>query len=461
MSLNRTEIAHLIVELQCLQGAQILDCIQKEARQLFLVFKTTKGSILTLLLGFQEPFLRFHLTSQKQRVTHGELSRKLYFFLQDSYVMKIEQLNDDRILQVTFQKEKQLYRLVGEFFSKRPNLFLLDSQNHILASLNSVSAGVYIVPSLRPPDSSAPNAPILSSQEIESRYLVLEKAAVFQKEKQSLHREIRDKIKKCEKYRLKHTQELQQLEKWKDFQEEGELIQANLFRIKKGMASLEVEDWFHAGQLRVLTFDIHEEPAERIAQLFRQAKKRKGGIERCQAQLIQASIDLEQWESALVLAEKAVMEVDLQNIRNKWLLHRPAEKQKETIALPFFEYQSEVGLKIWVGKGAKQNERLTFSYAKGSDWWLHVRDFPGAHVVIRVAKGQRPDRESLKDAFQLALAYSKAKNQGKAEILLTQCKHVSRFGRKKIGQVHVSSHEIFLESFDSERFQKIKNRKIK
>ncbi|WP_237754076.1 NFACT family protein [Parachlamydia acanthamoebae] len=105
MSLNRTEIAHLIVELQCLQGAQILDCIQKEARQLFLVFKTTKGSILTLLLGFQEPFLRFHLTSQKQRVTHGELSRKLYFFLQDSYVMKIEQLNDDRILQVTFQKE--------------------------------------------------------------------------------------------------------------------------------------------------------------------------------------------------------------------------------------------------------------------------------------------------------------------------------------------------------------------
>ncbi|MBS4167917.1 putative protein YloA [Parachlamydia sp. AcF125] len=453
-------MAPLVVELQCLQGAQVLDCIQAEQRKILIVCKTNKGSILNLLLCFQEPFLRFHLTFQKWRANHAELPRKLYFYLKESCLVKIEQLNHDRILHLTFQKEKQCFQLIGEFFSKRPNLFLTDSQNNILVALNPTQAAIYSLPTHHPNALTTQNEENLLSKEIENRYCHLEKVAAFQKEKQALCREIKEKIRRGERYIQKHTQELQYLTKWESFQQEGELIQANLFRIKKGVVCLQVEDWFHEGQLHTLKFDEHQEPSVHIAQLFQKAKKMKRGVERCQALLNQASADIKGWEQRLSLAENVSTEQELQEIREKWKLYHHGEQQKQPVSLPFFEYQSETGLKIWVGKGAKQNESLTFSYARGSDWWLHARDFPGAHVVIPVPKGQRPDSETLKDGLQLALAYSRAKNQGKTEIILTQCKHISRFGRKRLGQVHVSFYEIFYESFDVERFQKIKKRKI-
>ena len=39
---------------------------------------------------------------------------------------------------------------------------------------------------------------------------------------------------------------------------------------------------------------------------------------------------------------------------------------------------------ILVGKGAADNDRLTFDVADRSDLWLHVAAWSGSHVVIRV-----------------------------------------------------------------------------
>lgn len=117
-------------------------------------------------------------------------------------------------------------------------------------------------------------------------------------------------------------------------------------------------------------------------------------------------------------------------------------KEKEKKELPFREYISETGFKILVGKSSKSNDILTFQYAKGNDLWLHVKDYPGSHVVIMRPKGKEVDQATIEKAVSLACYYSKAKNAAHAEVCLTEKKYVSRLGKKGDGKVQISKQKI-------------------
>lgn len=60
---------------------------------------------------------------------------------------------------------------------------------------------------------------------------------------------------------------------------------------------------------------------------------------------------------------------------------------------------------ILVGKNSRMNDVLTFEVAQLEHTWLHVRDEPGAHVVIQ---GTDIPKEDLYYAAKLAAQHSKA-----------------------------------------------------
>jgi predicted ribosome quality control (RQC) complex YloA/Tae2 family protein len=65
---------------------------------------------------------------------------------------------------------------------------------------------------------------------------------------------------------------------------------------------------------------------------------------------------------------------------------------------------------VYVGRNDKGNHALVFRHSRGRDWWLHVRDRPGAHVVLPMANtGSAPSLEQLLVAANIALAASGAK----------------------------------------------------
>ena len=64
-----------------------------------------------------------------------------------------------------------------------------------------------------------------------------------------------------------------------------------------------------------------------------------------------------------------------------------------------------------VGRTAKENDELLRHYAKGYDWWMHTRDYPGGYVFIKGLKGKSVPLDVLLDAANLAVVFSKAKGQ--------------------------------------------------
>ena len=99
-------------------------------------------------------------------------------------------------------------------------------------------------------------------------------------------------------------------------------------------------------------------------------------------------------------------------------------------------YLTTRGLSLLVGRGARENQHLTFRVARPEDLWLHARDVPGAHVVLRDGEG-RAGAEDLREAAEVAAFFSEARGAALVDVHVTRRKHV-RPARGGPGRVFVA-----------------------
>lgn len=250
--------------------------------------------------------------------------------------------------------------------------------------------------------------------------------------------------------------QLKSAEKWKTIEREGLVLQANLYQIKPGAKQARFVDWESEQEL-VINLDPLIPAADQIKKRIRQSKKFKAGIPHLEKQLVQAQNWVKNLDDALLQVEGFETLEEIKAIEEKFDLS-PSPKTVEQLPLkklPYKEYHSSNGVAIWVGKGAKDNDQLTFTYANGSDWWLHVNEFAGSHVIIRAPQHVEPDNSTLQEAIQLAIGQSKAPKRGKVEVCVTQVKHVKKFKGAKSGAVHISKHKKILGEFDKALYDAI------
>lgn len=105
-------------------------------------------------------------------------------------------------------------------------------------------------------------------------------------------------------------------------------------------------------------------------------------------------------------------------------------------------YESTSGLTILVGKNNRQNEYLTTRAAARDDIWLHTKDIPGSHVVIR---NDEPDEQTTMEAATIATYFSKAKDSSSVPVDYTKIRHVKKPNGAKPGFVtYDSQHTVFV-----------------
>jgi predicted ribosome quality control (RQC) complex YloA/Tae2 family protein len=101
------------------------------------------------------------------------------------------------------------------------------------------------------------------------------------------------------------------------------------------------------------------------------------------------------------------------------------EKAREEARTPFREFETN-GYKIYVGKDAKNNDELTFGFAKPNDVFLHARGVSGSHVIIRNGSREYPQKQVLEFAASIAAHYSKARTSGIVPVAYTMRKFVKK-----------------------------------
>ncbi len=97
---------------------------------------------------------------------------------------------------------------------------------------------------------------------------------------------------------------------------------------------------------------------------------------------------------------------------------------------------------LYVGKNARNNEQLTFSFAKPKDIWLHARGASGSHCVLRGATMQ--NHSEIRRAAEIAAFHSSARNSGLVPVMYCEKKHVRRSKNMPPGQVAVEKEKVIM-----------------
>jgi len=197
-----------------------------------------------------------------------------------------------------------------------------------------------------------------------------------------------------------------------------------------------------------IKLDPKLKPVEQAQRMFKRASKLERAAEFIPKRRAKLQTDLnflEQLSVDLTLAENQPEIVAVrEELRKMGLLSsqqaKPSKMKQQNRASQPIRYRSVSGIPILVGRNARQNEIVTFKMATGDDMWLHVRDVPGSHVVIRNG-GQAVDEQTLETAAQLAAYYSKKRGEKSVPVAVTSRRFVTRVPGGRAGQVYMRNEQ--------------------
>lgn len=229
---------------------------------------------------------------------------------------------------------------------------------------------------------------------------------------------------------------LKDSEKAEQYQLYGELLTAHMHEVKRGDKEIEVENYYNPGEKLKISLDPLKTPAENAQAYYKKYSKAKNARLAVQEQIEKTKEEITYFELLVLQMESATLQ-DVIEIREELedggYIKRKKRKEKKNADKPQPEtYASSEGVTILVGKNNRQNEFLTMKLARKNDTWLHAKDIPGSHVVIR---GEGFTEQTLNEAAILAAYFSKAKHSSNVAIDFTKIKHVKKPSGSKPGYV--------------------------
>ncbi|MBO8171109.1 MAG: NFACT family protein [Bacillaceae bacterium] len=262
------------------------------------------------------------------------------------------------------------------------------------------------------------------------------------------------KIKKLEQT----MRDAETADKWKLY---GELITAYMHQIKKGDKSVRVINYYEEDQPEIdIPLDPEKSPADNAQHYFKKYNKTKTGLKAAREQLTKTREEIDYLEGVLVQLDQATMK-EVEDVREEleeqgYLRKRKPGKQdrrkKKEKPVPE-RFVSSEGIEILVGKNNKQNEYLTNRLASSRDTWLHTKDIPGSHVVIRA---EQFGEQTLLEAAELAAYFSKARQSSQVPVDYTLIKHVKKPNGSKPGYVIYDNQKTVYVTPDEATLRRLK-----
>lgn len=428
--------------------------------QIGLKCAAPQSHVRAVTLCLKPKLMRFHLSDSHFKPIQSVLGKKISEKLYGHELTQFHLLGGDRILELSFKGKYEKLTLVVQFFEKSPNLLLLDAQKRVVVALKGDEGERYV-----PPHSNFKHEikeVQISSGDVEERFAKLDAEHKLSARKEGLKRFLEKKRNSAAKRVRVFEADLQKSEVWPNKEHEMHLLQVNFDQLKGGMAEIRVKDWENGDQERVLKLDPKLSPHVNLQRKSKEIKKLKGAVQHAMMHLESSRELLLSMESEIGVLENMTNPDHIEEMgrKHKFAFDTPSEPKitKREKTHPYREYVSGSGARIFAGKGASDNDALSFRFARGNDTWLHVSGFPGSHVIIRTKGDESPDHETLLDAMQVAVFYSKGKKRYENEVTVSKAKYVSKRKGCAPGQVFVANAKYHTVKTDPERFKRLKER---
>jgi len=226
-----------------------------------------------------------------------------------------------------------------------------------------------------------------------------------------------DSIKKMEKTLLDYKKQIF----WK---KSADLLKANYSKIRVGMESIMVTDYFQKElpKIRIKLFP-EKYPRQNMEYYYKKYRKSKLGISKLKKFLDTLKKDVKKLEKTLNGAKYDYLLAEKERASTK----EKTKKLKKLVVDENFE--------IIIGRNSVENNYITCLLAQKWDTWLHTRAIHGSHIIIR-----NPNRKSIPTSLlflagSLAAYYSKGRNATKIAVDYTQIRYVNKIRTAPMGKV--------------------------
>lgn len=218
----------------------------------------------------------------------------------------------------------------------------------------------------------------------------------------------------------------------------ADLISSNIHKISKGLKEIKLENFYD--NMNEISVPLDQklsavQNAQKYYKRYQKMKQREIVLEK-QIENTEDEINyLELVSDAIDRTDdvKNLDEIYFELIKNNYIKKDKKIKNKpKKIAIHSVDYDDTS--KVYYGKNNLQNEYITFKVADKNDVWMHVKGFPGSHVVIKC--DGYPSDELLVFAAEIAAKNSKAKDSNKVDVDFTTRKNVKKHPSGKTGLVN-------------------------
>ncbi|WP_442599443.1 Rqc2 family fibronectin-binding protein [Neobacillus sp. D3-1R] len=275
-----------------------------------------------------------------------------------------------------------------------------------------------------------------------------------------LERFIQNEKDKNEKKIEKLKATLDDAKKAENYQLFGELLTANMYSIQKGMKEIEVINYYDEnGSTINIPLNPLKTPSENAQKYFSKYQKAKNSIDIIKEQIVLAKEELTYFDALgqqlMSASIRDIAEIREELVEGGYIRERQKKKNKQANqSKPQLEvYKASDGTEILVGKNNKQNDYLTNKVAGRDEIWLHTKDIPGSHVVIR---SKVPNEETLKEAATLAAYFSKARLSSSVPVDFTKVRHVKKPNGAKPGFVIYDNQQTIYVTPDEDKVLSLK-----
>jgi predicted ribosome quality control (RQC) complex YloA/Tae2 family protein len=495
MSLNWKEINLILDELD-LAGSQIQGAAQS-AFDVIGLRVHRKGSLQggsevsresvtrQLLIALSPGACRIHETFKAFPKSEKPLrfAQFLNSKIVNGWIEEAVQLGDNRIIRLTIKRAENRFRLYIRLWSNAANCIVTDEDGTVLDAMRrlpkkgEISGGHYA------PEDDIAKTGNDSRREYTIRELTGDSSfnskidAFYAEQGGALSLEtLREQARReCEGSMGRLQAALQRLRaKETEFasadrlREYGDIILANIASIKLGDVWLVADNFFansvtsdpnaETSEKIQIKLDPHKNPSAQAELYYEQYSKAKKGHADVRTEIEAGEQELAKIEKKLelLLAENNPL-ILAKLLKTGGVKSVPGTTQDKK--RPGLSFRRGDWL-IMVGRDASENDALLRRHVKGNDMWLHVRDFPGSYVFIKQRSGKSFPLEILLDAGNLAVFYSKGRNNGEGNLFYTPVKYLRRAKNGPKGLVIPTQEKNLHIKIDEKRLKELESCRI-
>ena len=264
-----------------------------------------------------------------------------------------------------------------------------------------------------------------------------------------LQKLIHTNIERCLKKSKILNDNLKESSKKESVKIKGDLLTSYIYLIKDDMDFIEVENFYSENCEKIkIQLEKGKTPSYNIQKYYKRYNKLKVSEEWAISQLEKNEEELNYLNSVMTNILNVESYDDIEQIKTelketgyvKFRKSKNDNKKSKTKEGKPHHFISSTGMDIYVGKNNLQNDYLSLKFAHRNDMWLHTKEIPGSHVII---KGENIDDETLREAAIIAAFYSKGKESSKVPVDYTMVRNLKKPNGSKPGMVIYSTNKTY------------------